>query len=54
MAKECGNYTLIAYSNIYSEASKYKHSDISSLDIYKESISRKYSKNYLFKMDMNK
>lgn len=54
LAENSDERGLELYATFYSEASKFEHSDISCLDIYKEKILEDYSNNQVFKLNMNK
>ena len=54
LAENADERGLELYVTFYSEASRFEHSDISCLDIYKEKISEDYSNRRVFKLNMNK
>ena len=54
LAENADERGLELYVTFYSEASKFEHSDISCLDIYKEKILENDSNNQVFKLNMNK
>lgn len=53
LAKASDSRGFELYSTYYSYASKYEHSDITSLDIYKQKILDDHSNNEIFILDMN-
>ncbi|MDM0664814.1 DUF5677 domain-containing protein [Clostridium perfringens] len=53
LAKNCDEQAFALYVSIYSDASKYEHSDITSLDLYKKEVTDEYSNNDAFILDMN-
>lgn len=54
LAKDSDEYGFDLYATYYANASKYEHSDISSLNIYKKSINNEISTNDAFIMDLNR
>lgn len=54
LAKYADNRGFELYSTFYAYASKYEHSDISTLDIYKQKILDDHSNNKAFTLDMNR
>lgn len=54
LAKYADNRSFELYSTFYAYASKYEHSDISTLDIYKQKIFDNHSNNEVFTLDMNR
>lgn len=59
LAKDCDDKAFALYSSVYSDASKYEHSDITSLDSYKKEIKGgkelldEYSNNTIFVLNMS-
>lgn len=53
LVKYADNRGLELYTTYYSEASKYEHSDITSLNLYKQSLLHDYSNNQVFVLNMN-
>lgn len=54
LAKKSDKQGFDMYSTYYADASKFEHSDISSLDIYKRLIDEQTSTNTAFIMDLNR
>lgn len=54
LAKKCDKQGFDLYSTFYVEASKYEHSDISSLEIYKQNNTNGLYKSNEFVMDLNR
>lgn len=54
LAKSAGKHGISLYTDFYLKASRFEHSDITSLDIYKEKVLDEYSNNFLFNMTTDK
>jgi len=54
LAKSADERGFELYVAFYTIASKFEHSDISTLDIYKQKILNDFSNNEIFQLDMNK
>ncbi|TBX12784.1 DUF5677 domain-containing protein [Clostridium perfringens] len=53
LAKNCDERGFGLYTSFYSDASKYEHSDITCLDLYKKKFSDDFSNNQVFTLNMS-
>lgn len=53
LASECDELGFSLYTSMYIDASRYEHSDITSLELYKKKVLEEYSNDYAFILDMS-